>query len=195
MFLCQMSGLPGTGKSTLARHICKLTNAVLLDTDVVKSSILNSFENNIDFKFASKVAYETIFSLADSNLHIGNSVVIDSPCRYDIIIAQGTSIAQKYKVPYKFIECRLAIEHLQELNRRRVMREILPSQEVNIPINEEEYIKGMKSFVRPTNHEYLIVDTAHDIESYIGKVAEYLNLTKNHNNCKELTPQAPYNKF
>ena len=68
MFLCQMSGVPGAGKSTLARRICKMTNAVLLDLDVVKSSVINSFENDIDFKFAGKVAYELIFSLADSNL-------------------------------------------------------------------------------------------------------------------------------
>ena len=176
MFLCQMSGIPGAGKSTLARRICKLTNAVLLDTDVIKSSIMNSFENNIDFKFAGKVTYEMVYFLADSNLQIGNSVVIDSPCRYDQIITQGTSIAQKYNVPYKFIECRLGAEHLHEINRRRVMRKILPSQEVNVPINEQEYIEGMKSMIRPTDHEYLIVDTAHDIESYIGKVAEYLGI-------------------
>ena len=39
MFLCQMSGIPGAGKSTLARRICKMTGAVLLDMDVVKSSV------------------------------------------------------------------------------------------------------------------------------------------------------------
>ena len=80
MFLCQMSGIPGTGKSILARRICQITNAVLLDLDVIKSSILASVENNIDFKFAGKVAYEMIFKLTDSNLEIGNSVIIDSPC-------------------------------------------------------------------------------------------------------------------
>ena len=173
-FLCQMSGIPGTGKSTLARHICKMTNAVLLDSDVVKSSIMNSLDN-IDFKFAGKVAYEMIYALADSNLQIGNSVVIDSPCRYDMIIAQGTSIAQKHNVPYKFIECRLELEHLPELNRRRTTREILPSQRVNVPINENEFFEGVNSLIRPAGYEYLIVDTTHDIETYIKKVADYIN--------------------
>jgi len=170
-----MSGMPGAGKSTLARRICKITNAVLLDTDIVKSSILNSFKNDIDFKFAGKVAYELIFSLAGSNLEIGNSVVIDSPCRFDIIIEQGVALAQKYNIPYKFVECYLELEHLPELNQRRVMREILPSQKVNVPIDSEVFLKGVKSFKRPASHECLLVDTIKGIDTYIGSVIEYLS--------------------
>ena len=173
MFLCQMSGIPGTGKSMLARHICQITNAVLLDSDVIKSSILDSFEDDIDFRFAGKVAYEMIFSLADSNLAIGNSVVIDSPCGYEIIIEKGTALTKKYNIPYKFIECYL--DDLSELNRRRTTREILPSQKVNIPINENEFRESIASLKRPAGHDYLLVDTNQEIEKYIGKVIEYLN--------------------
>jgi len=56
MFICQMSGIPGTGKSTLAKQICNLTNAVLINTDVIKSSVIQSFGDDIDFKFAGKVS-------------------------------------------------------------------------------------------------------------------------------------------
>ena len=175
MFLCQMSGIPGTGKSTLARRICRITNAFLLDLDVIKSSVMNTFEDEINFQFASRIAYQLAFSLADSNLEMGNSVVIDSPCRYEEIIEQGTALAKKHNVPYKFIECYLDAEHLHELNRRRVMREILPSQRVNIPIYQEKFEEVVRSLKRPANHEYLLVDTSEEIEKYIGRVIEYLD--------------------
>ena len=176
MFLCQMSGMPGTGKSTLARHICKMTNAMLLDADVIKSSILNSFENDIDFKFAGKVAYEMIYSLADSNLEMGNSVVIDSPCRYEIILQQGMAIAKKHNVPYKFIECYLNIEHLPELNRRRSTREILPSQIYNVPIDEKKFQDVLSSFIRPADHDYLLIDTSQEIAECIASAMGYLRV-------------------
>ena len=173
MFLCQMSGIPGTGKSTLARYICRMTNAVLLDLDVIKSSVLNSFENNIDFRFAGKVAYEMIFALADSNLEMGNSVVIDSPCAYEIIIENGSDLIKKYNISYKFIEC--CLENLSELNRRRTEREILPSQKLNIPIDEEIFKKSINGLKRPDYYEYLLIDTSPPIEEYIDIVVGYLN--------------------
>jgi len=169
-----MSGIPGTGKSTLARKIASMTNAVLLDSDVVKTSILNSFENNIDFKFAGKISYEMIFSLVDSNLAIGNSVIIDSPCAYEIIIEKGASLAKKHSTSYKFVECYLDIENLAELNRRRVMREILPSQVCNIPVDEDDYHASVKSLIRPVGYEYLLIDTSQDIKHYIETVLEYI---------------------
>ena len=174
MFLCQMSGIPGAGKSTLARHICKMTNAVLLDLDVIKSSVLSSFENDIDFKFAGKIAYEMSYSLADSNLEMGNSVVIDSPCSYEIIIEQGTAIAKKHNAKYKFIECYLDIENLAELNRRRATREILPSQIYNVPIDEDIFQESIRSMIRPTGYDYLLIDTGQEIDKYIDTVMEYL---------------------
>ena len=174
MYLCQMSGIPGTGKSTLARFICKMENAVLLDLDIVKTCVLASFDNDIDYKFAGKVAYEMIFALTNSNLEMGNSVVIDSPCGYDVIIEQGTALTKKYNIPYKFIECYLDLENLNELNRRRVEREILPSQKGNIPIDEDRFKKSIDWLKRPIEYEYLLVDTSQEIEKYIKNVIEYL---------------------
>ena len=175
MFLCQMSGIPGTGKSSLARQICKTTNAILLDVDIIKTSVLNKLENNINFNLAGKVAYEIVFALTNCNLEIGNSVVIDSPCSYDIIIEQGTALTKKYNIPYKFIECYLDLKLLSELNRRRVEREILPSQKLNTPIDEDEYKTSTDGLKRPAEYEYLLIDTSPDIKKYIGTVIEYLN--------------------
>lgn len=40
--LVQLSGVPGSGKSTLARSVAGATGFVVMDTDVLKSSIIDS---------------------------------------------------------------------------------------------------------------------------------------------------------
>ena len=174
MFICQMSGMPGTGKSTLARCICKAKNAVLLDLDVIRTSVMDSAGTAIDINLVGKIAYNMAFVLADSNLGMGNSVVIDSPCRFDFILDRGTSLAKKYDIPYKFIECYLDINNFDELNRRRVEREILLSQKVNIPISKEDFLRGLETFKRPIEYEYLIIDTIRGIDDYIERIIKYL---------------------
>lgn len=172
MYLCQLSGIPGTGKSTLARYIGRLTGSVIIDMDTIKSAILSSFENNIDFKFAGKVSYDIVFALADNYLELGQSVVIDSPCGYDIILERGNALTKKHNASYKFIECYLT--DLAELNRRRTVREIKPSQIYSITIDEREFQDSYDKLKRPSNHVYLSIDTGQGIDKCIATIIDYL---------------------
>jgi hypothetical protein len=152
-----------------------MTTAVLLDLDVVISSIMDSFEDDADVTFAGKAAYNVIFSLADSNLENGSSVIIDSPCKYENVLEQGIALAKKHNAPYKFIDCFLDLENLFELNHRRTVRKILPSQKSTVPLDEDTFLKTIAIYKRPIDYEYLSIDTSQDIEKYIGKAVEYLN--------------------
>jgi adenylate kinase family enzyme len=42
MFFLQMSGFPGSGKSTLSREIARRLDAVIVDYDVPKTALLES---------------------------------------------------------------------------------------------------------------------------------------------------------
>ena len=53
-FLLQMAGMPGSGKSALARLIGRSTKAIVLDKDVLKTAAL---EAGADEKLASGIAY------------------------------------------------------------------------------------------------------------------------------------------
>jgi len=167
-----MSGIPGVGKSTLAKKICSLTNAVLLNTDIIKSSVIQSFEDDIDFRLAGKVTYDAVFALACNNLSIGNSVVIDSPCSYEIILERGIHLSKIYNAAYKFIECHVG--DLSEVNRRRIHRKTLTSQRYNAPISEIEYQNSINNLKRPADYEYLVINSSPGLDEYIGKVMEYL---------------------
>lgn len=83
MFFIQMSGFPGSGKSTLSRQIAEKIGAVIVDHDIVKTALITSFEEiPIEKKLVGKIAYNVDWSLVEFHLSQGLNVVLDSPCLY-----------------------------------------------------------------------------------------------------------------
>ncbi len=160
-FLLQMAGAPGSGKSALARTIGRVTGAVVLDKDVLKTAAL---EAGADEALAAPLAYEAFFALADHLLGQDLSVVLDSPSFWDTIPAKGAAIAQRRMVPYHFIEC--VCSDGEELARRLGERPRLASQPAE-PVEAET--------VAPAG-AYLRVDTTQPLERCLELALDYLGL-------------------
>lgn len=173
MFFVQMSGFPGSGKSTLSRQIAKRTEAVIIDHDIVKSSLLNSLEGApIDGKLAGKISYNIDWSLIEFQLSQGNNVVFDSPCLYEEMIEKGTALAKKYNVKYKYVECYL--DDMNEINLRLKNRKRMISQ-----IKEIKSVDAFKYTIenskKPSKGKSLLVNTRQPIECYLQEVMNYIN--------------------
>ncbi|WP_137791010.1 ATP-binding protein [Bacillus sp. E(2018)] len=172
MFFVQMSGFPGSGKSTLARELAKETGAVIIDHDIVKSSLLQTIAgSSIDAKSTGAIGYHIDWSLIDSMLSQGKSVIFDSPCLYEEMIEKGTHLAKKHNVTYKYVECYL--DNRTEINNRLRNRDRLISQikEIN---SEEAFQYTIKNSKKPMGLKCLVVDTSQPLESYVGTVLEYI---------------------
>lgn len=175
MFLLQMSGLSGSGKTTLAKAIAYNTGAIVIDLDIVKSSILESFKGEIDFKFAGKISYDIMFSLADYYLSQERNVIIDSPCIYTELLERGTALCSKYNARYKYVEA--YILSLEEINLRLKsrVRHISQISKVDSKVtNDEEYSELINITKRPNSISYITVDTSQPLESYLERVVNYL---------------------
>lgn len=68
------SGLPGTGKTTLARGLTKRIGAVYLRIDTIEQALRDAGASNDD----SPAGYLTGYAIARDNLDLGNTVVADS---------------------------------------------------------------------------------------------------------------------
>lgn len=172
MFFLQMSGFPGSGKSTLSRHIAKRLNAVIVDHDIVKSSLMKSIEETpLDPKMAGKIAYDIDWSLVEFHLSLGANVILDSPCLYDELIQKGTRLAETYGASYKYVECYL--DDMTAINQRLQQRERLPSQIAEV-LSPEAFTHTLANSKKPVGHETLIVDTAQPLDAYFQEVTDYL---------------------
>ena len=164
LFLLQMAGVPGSGKSALARLIGASTGAVVLDKDVLKSAILDAGVENDPH--AGGIAYETMFALAEHLLGQDRAVVMDSPSFYESIPTKGAAIAARRHVPYDFIECVCPDE--AELRRRlRERSGVLrsnPGEDVLDDLPETKTPPGA----------YLRIDTTESLERCLELALEYL---------------------
>lgn len=172
MFFLQMSGFPGSGKSTLSRLIGREMNAVIIDHDVVKSALMDSMtEGTLDTKRVGGMAYEIEWTLIDFHLSQGHSVILDSPCLYPEMLVKGAKLAKNYNVKYKYIEC--FIDDFHEIDRRLRTRERKVSQIQQLP-NDETFIHALAMSKRPQDIAWLRVDTSQEIRSYLGEALVYL---------------------
>lgn len=84
-------GGAGSGKSTLSRHLSRLTGAVYLDKDTVAGPLVrvalealgqdpsDRESNALYLGRIMPAEYETLFDTAGRNLELGHSVVLDAP--------------------------------------------------------------------------------------------------------------------
>ncbi len=72
----QMHGLPGSGKSAVARAVAPHLGAVVLDKDVIKAALLRA---GVPEEQAGPSAYEVYFAQARELAGLGYDIVLDNP--------------------------------------------------------------------------------------------------------------------
>ncbi len=121
--LVQLAGAPGSGKTRLARALATRTGAAVLNSDIVKSTLLDA---GVLWSVAGPAAYQTLFALADDLLGQDHDVLLDSPSHYAFIPDSGRRIAAGRGARYRFVEC--ACADPAELRRRLAGRTPMRSQ-------------------------------------------------------------------
>jgi predicted kinase len=118
MFLV-LSGLPGTGKSELARRIGARLRIPVLSVDPVESAILRA---GIAPGFATGLAaYLVVEALADSQLSLGQGVIVDAVNAVEPAKDMWRALASKHGVALRVVECHCSDEalHRERLAARR----------------------------------------------------------------------------
>jgi predicted kinase len=125
--LIQMSGAPGSGKTTIAGAIVSHYGAVAVNHDVVKSALLAAGRG---FKDAGRASYQVMLALVGELVVQGHHVVMDSPCYYDELLAAGQRLAGRHGLRYRYVEC--VTEDIALLDRRLRSRAPLRSQRQSV---------------------------------------------------------------
>lgn len=160
-------GLPGTGKTSLAREISKTLHAVYLRIDAIEHGIQSSGCLHGEMNDAG---YRAAYFTAAENLALGFTVVADSVNPVGLSRDAWISVAQKAGCPAVEIEtiCSDTQEHQRRVENRCTDMEgfALPSWQ---DVLNRQY--------EPWDREHLIVDTAHkSIEACLREITAYLQI-------------------
>jgi predicted kinase len=142
------SGLPGTGKSTLAKNIAHILKAVYLRIDTIEQGIRDLCKLTVEGE-----GYRLAYKIASDNLKIGNSVVSDQCNPINLTRKEWMDIALKNHTQYINIEiiCSDEVEHQNRIKNRKT--EI---NNLKLP-SWDEVIKREYDI---WNEEHIIIDTA-----------------------------------
>ncbi|MFF3066401.1 AAA family ATPase [Oerskovia sp. NPDC057915] len=114
--LIAMAGLPGTGKSRLARLLARDLRAVVLSVDPVEDAFLRAGAVHDDVTGLG--AYLAVEAAAEENLLLGHAVIVDAVNDHPAARQQWVDLAARAATRLWFVEVYLADE---DLHRRRLV--------------------------------------------------------------------------
>jgi predicted kinase len=145
--LIVLSGLSGTGKTTIARQLARGLAAVYLRIDSIEHSLRRA-----GWTVASE-GYSVAYAIAEDNLRLGRIVVADSVNPWPLTRNEWRAVAERSGVSAMDIEivCSDADEHRQRVESRvaDIEGHILPTWQ---EVLERDY--------RPWDSERIVIDTS-----------------------------------
>ncbi|KAF3901470.1 hypothetical protein ABW21_db0208682 [Orbilia brochopaga] len=185
--LIQMSGAPGSGKSTTARLLAgSIDRSLVIDHDLLRSFFL---DNGLSFEQSAKLAYNLGWTLAEDMLKQGYNVVMDSTCNFQEILDNGAALALKYGHTYRYVECR--VDDIDLLDQRLSTRVSSRSQRSGVncpppdvssgPSSEEAsralFRKWIEEPCRPPNGA-IIVDSVQPPKDWLDSILKKISPTQ-----------------
>lgn len=171
-----MAGLPGTGKSTLARRLAERlseqgTPAMILDKDVVRAALFSPAEVEYSTR-QDDFCVEVMLQTAEYVLRKGadRHVILDGRSfsrRYQVDAVRA--FARKLDVPCAWIECVCSDEGV----RQRLARDVAEGQHPAVNRNYEMYL-SVQAQAQPIEGPKLVVDTEDDPERCVQRCLDYL---------------------
>jgi predicted kinase len=163
--LIVFGGLPGTGKSTLAKAIAQERGAVYLRIDAIEQALRDADVLKGDVGTAG---YLTAYALAQSNLRLGRDVVADCVNPLGITREAWRDVAAKAGVAATEVEvvCSDMAEHRRRVETRRV-----DIAGLKLPSWEEVQSSGYE----PWDEPHTVIDTANrSVEEALRALREAL---------------------
>ena len=158
-------GLPGTGKTIIARELARQLDAVYLRIDSIEQAIRDSGVTEEDLYDAG---YRVGYAVAEDNLRLGQTVVADSVNPIALSRDAWVAVARRAQVPAFEIEvqCSDVDEH-----RGRIETRAGDVPGLRLPTWQEVLTRDY----RPWEREHLVIDTAQQsIEHSLKVILELL---------------------
>ena len=170
MQLIVFTGLPGTGKSSIAEAVgCELGIPVIAKDwleAVLRRCDLHPADESRGLGYAG---YELLTILAERQLRLGQSVILDSVASTNPIRAEWRSLAQMHRAAWRVVECICSDEAIH--------RDRLGVRQRRIPGWHEldwSEVERVRAYYAAWQEERLILDAVNPVTENIVATLNYL---------------------
>ncbi len=149
--LILFSGLPATGKTTLARKVSEKIGAIILRTDVIRKELF------IEPKYTEEEkeqVYNEMFSRAEKFLIKGQAVILDANFYLQSLRDRARDVARRAGKKFFIVEC--IFDEEKVLGR---MDERISKGDASDANSIEIYHK-IKSLWEPIHEPHIVIDTS-----------------------------------
>ena len=169
MKLIIFSGLPGTGKSTLAEMIGRDLGIPVFAKDWLEATLLRSGLNQMtDLKSLGFAGYELLTVLAERQFRLGQSVILDSVAGTQSIRNRWQQLSEQYEADWRVVECVCSDEALQRARLQDRKRNITGWHEL-----EWSEVERVKQYYLPWEGERLVLNMIDPLEENLFKARKY----------------------
>jgi hypothetical protein len=164
------SGLPGTGKSSIAEAVARELGIPVFAKDWLEATLIRcELRPAASGPPLGSVGYQLLTTLAERQLRLGQSVVLDSVASTLSIRAEWRALAQTYQAKWRVIECICSNEAAH--------RDRLSARQRGIPGWHEldwSEVERVRAYYAPWHEERLILDAVRPPEENILAALQYL---------------------
>lgn len=143
-------GLPGTGKTSIAKELTRQLRAVYLRIDSIEQALRESWEENQPI---NDEGYRVAYAVAEDNLRLGQTVISDCVNPVELSRDAWIEVARRAQVPAAEVEivCSNRIQH-----RERVETRSADISGMKLPTWEDVLSREYDPWVR----QHIVIDTA-----------------------------------
>lgn len=170
--LIVMTGLPGTGKSAIADGIARALRLPVFSVDPLEAALLRTGitrEHRSDY-----AAYELVSTLAESQLRLGQSAVVDAVNSLAWLRGTWRDLASRFGARTSLIEC---VCSDPSLHRSR-----LEHRKRDIPgfVYEPDWSQVVQrgAEFEPCLEDRLVLDSVRPFEDNLQQAVDYIALTR-----------------
>ena len=162
-----VAGLPGCGKSTVARLLAERLDGLLLRTDAIRKALFPSPDYSPEESIRT---YAEFYRKAEAGLDAGRAVVMDATFYSRASREQAAAIARRTGVSWHL----LLITAPEEIVRERIAQRTNDISDADFRVYLE-----MKALFEPITEAetHTVIDNRDGMQELIARVAHYLQTT------------------
>jgi predicted kinase len=168
--LIVMSGLPGSGKSEIAEAVGASIKAPVFAKDWVEAPLLKSGFLTLDQ--LGWLGYELLTTLADRQLALGQSAVLDSVAVSESIRSTWRELTRRHDAGWVVIECVCSDSELHRLRLDRRERGI-----TGWPEPDWSEVERVRATYAPWGEPRLELDAVSPLSDNVARALAYLGLS------------------